>query len=436
MNTKTQNAPAKILFVDDEENILKSLKRCLMDEPFDILTAPSGKEGLKLLEVHPDLAVIVSDQRMPEMTGTEFLEQSRIMLPDATRILLTGYAEISAVIEAINLGGAYRYLAKPWKDEEIRQVLHDAVNRHTLIIENKRLTTVITRQNEELKQWSGQLEVLVQEQTMDLEKRNKELEHLNVQLRNNFRKTIESFSGLIEMRDRSVSNHSKTVADLARKTAVAMKLSPEEINQVFVASLLHDIGKIGIPDAVLSKSVDSLNDAEKREYQMHPVRGQVVVERLEGFSAMGLLIRHHHENIDGSGFPDHLAMNKIPLGSRIIALADGVDRIANAGGAPDYKKAMTTVEFYLDTRYDRQVYKQLQPFLLYKIQEAVRQDNGIEAEVLAQQLRPGMLLSRDVKSGTGVLLLGRGAILDQQMISGLQRFFAMDPTTSGVFVRK
>ena len=133
MHETADTAPVRALFVDDEENILKALQRLLMDEDFEVLTASSAKEGLQLLLQTENVGLIVSDQRMPEITGVQFLEQAKEMVPEALRIMLTGYADLTATMDAINRGGAYRYITKPWNDEELIQTIRDAVQQYRLI---------------------------------------------------------------------------------------------------------------------------------------------------------------------------------------------------------------------------------------------------------------------------------------------------------------
>jgi len=143
----------KILLVDDEPNITKALRRLLMQvDQYDILTAESGAEALDLLKENSDIGVIISDQRMPHMTGVEFLCTARELTPDAVRILLTGYADIQASIGAINQGAVFRYLTKPWDDDDLLQVVSEAVRNFQLIAENERLNKLVAKQNAELQQ--------------------------------------------------------------------------------------------------------------------------------------------------------------------------------------------------------------------------------------------------------------------------------------------
>ncbi len=435
--TVGQQTP-KILFVDDEENVLRALKRLFVDEAYEILTALSGPEGLELVRQNPSLAVIVSDQRMPGMNGWEFLEKARPLAPDALRIVLTGYADVEAAINAINKGGAYRYITKPWNDADLLLVVRDAVEKFNLVAENRYLTALTASQNAELSKWNTQLEEMVQEQTLDIQRKNKELEKLNEQLSRNFRSSIEAFTSLIEMREKSVSSHSKNVAGYARQIALGMALPGDEVSNVLVAALLHDIGKIGVPDAVLLKEEELLQENERREYQLHSVRGQVAVEGIEGFQEIGLVIRHHHEHIDGSGYPDGLKKNAIPQGSRIIAIADAIDRIANRDplSPASYAAALKHLEFYAETRYDRGMCAVAAAMLGKKMEALSKRSEVAEVEVPAARLAPGMVLSRDVRSGTGLLILARDVILDQKIIVGLQRYYKIDPPRTGVFVRK
>lgn len=178
--TEGEDLPAiKVLFVDDEENILTSLRRLTMNEDFEILLANSAAEALDLLKGAENVALIVSDQRMPDMTGVEFLAKARNAAPDALRIILTGYADINATIDAINIGGAYRYLSKPWVDEDMLEVLRDGVNKYILLKGGKELADRLMTQNEELKEWNVNLKNRVMKQTTLVRKQIEELRSLN-----------------------------------------------------------------------------------------------------------------------------------------------------------------------------------------------------------------------------------------------------------------
>lgn len=145
MDGDEERIPSRVLIVDDEENIIRSLTRLILDNDMEVLSAFSADEAIRLLEDYEDISLIISDQRMPQTSGTDFLEQARRIRPLATRILLTGYSDIKAAVDAINKGGAYRYLTKPWHDEEIIQAVQEAAYRYELIQKNKRLSLIIQR---------------------------------------------------------------------------------------------------------------------------------------------------------------------------------------------------------------------------------------------------------------------------------------------------
>lgn len=426
---------ARILFVDDEENILRALKRLFMDEDCEVFTASSGADALKILQENKDICVIVSDQRMPEMTGVDFLEKSRKISPQSIRILLTGYADINAAVDAINRGGTYRYITKPWKDEDLLQTVKGALQNYFLVQENKRLNAIVKKQNAELKKWSEELEVIVQEQTVELQKSYDDLKRFNARLRTNFKSTIVAFSGLLELRDKRMRNHSKNVAEIVGNVARKLNMTSEEREVLIVAALLHDIGKIGISDVMLQVDEEDMHPDEMSEYITHAIRGQAVVDIIDDLREAGSVIRHHHERYDGTGFPDRLKKNDIPLASRIIAIVDFVDK--------QVRKFRTVSS--LDTIFElvtEDSGKRFDPKLVPVVEAQGRKfykkqlpkTGDVEMEFHPRELKSGMIASRDVYSGTGVLLLSKGSVLEKTNINLLKRYYELDPSRHGVFV--
>jgi FixJ family two-component response regulator len=165
-----------ILFVDDEANILKALRRLFIDEDYDVQTAGSGREALEMIAGGLRPTVIVSDQRMPGMGGAEFLAKTREIVPDSVRMVLTGYADINAAVNAINQGGIYRYILKPWNDDDLKLAVRGAVQRYNLVEENRQLTRQLTEKNRQLGQLNEQLEKKVEERTLELRQMIKELQ--------------------------------------------------------------------------------------------------------------------------------------------------------------------------------------------------------------------------------------------------------------------
>ncbi len=425
----TPENEVKILLVDDEVNITKALRRLLMDvDEYDVHIANSGQEGLELLAEEPDVGVIVSDQRMPEMTGVEFLQQARKLVPDAVRILLTGYADIEASIAAINEGAVFRYLTKPWDDEKLLAAIAEAAHNYWLVAENKRLNALVFKQKEELEQWNDRLKQRVLDQTGQIRAKGDALARTNQQLRNSFNATIEALAGLIEMRDHAAPSHSRNVAELVTVVAAGLKLEDAEKMRLRSAGLLHDIGKIAMSDQLLGKLPGELEGKNLHEYQNHVVRGQAAISMVPELDEIGILIRHHHEYFDGSGFPDQLAGESIPLGARIICAADMFER--RLAQFPK-SEALTSALASLKEEWG----KTLDPGLRHPLEKGAKKVYSYlnisskvrECKVSPKGLEPGMQLQHDLFSGTGVLLLKQGTVFDENAIAAVQRCFMIDP---------
>lgn len=167
----------KILCVDDEANVLKSLQRLFMDEEYELFTAESGREALEILKKEAPVQVVISDYRMPEMNGVDFLKQVYGQWPETIRIVLSGYADTASVVEAINEGQIYKFIPKPWNDDELKVTISKAVDVYFLKQENTSLSKDLQDANEELKELNENLESLVRERTSELLFQNKVLTH-------------------------------------------------------------------------------------------------------------------------------------------------------------------------------------------------------------------------------------------------------------------
>ncbi|MDZ4162763.1 MAG: response regulator, partial [Burkholderiales bacterium] len=193
------HTPATLLLVDDEPSILSALRRLLRPTGYTVLTATSGAEGLALLTTQ-EVALVVSDMRMPGMDGAQFLEQVRAQWPDTVRLLLTGYADMSSTIDAINRGEIYRYITKPWDDHELLLVIRQALEQRALRFENQRLLALTQTQNAELQTLNAGLAQTVAARTSELAQLNEFLNLANTQLRQQFLTTVKVFSSLLELR--------------------------------------------------------------------------------------------------------------------------------------------------------------------------------------------------------------------------------------------
>jgi response regulator RpfG family c-di-GMP phosphodiesterase len=414
-----QEVPPALLFVDDESNILRSLKRLFYPAGYRIFTAESGEKGLEILRSQP-IDLVISDMRMPEMSGAQFLEQVCLHWPDTIRILLTGYADIQSTIAAINAGQIYRYLSKPWDDKSIVWEVRRALEHKQLERDKLRLESLAIRQNEELKRLNTSLEAKVKARTEELSRAMDDLQHTHKELKETFMTTVRVFSNFIELRKGPYMGHSRRVAEDAKRLATRLQLNDNDVQNIVFAALLHDIGGMALPDRILTKPFDSLTPDDKELFKKHPATGQATLMGLEHLKETAQFVRSHHENYDGSGYPDHLAGTDIPLGARILSIANDYDGLQI--GIKTYRRyTQADAKLYLldqrGKRYD--------PFLVDTFIAMLKTEEGAagagkEYMTSSKQLRPGMVISRDVVSKDGLLLLSKGFVVDETIIEQLR----------------
>ena len=424
--------PPRILCVDDEPNILSSLRRLFRGQGYQVLIAEGGNAGLAVLETET-VDLVISDMRMPEMDGARFLEHVRTRWPDTIRLLLTGYSDIQSILDAINRGEIYRYITKPWDDNDILLVVRHALERRTLERDKQRLEALTRSQNDELKSLNASLEAKVQERTGELKKALDTLVSVNDKLKNSFLTSIKVFSSLIEMRGGNLAGHSRRVADLARRIGVRMGLGERELQEIFVAGLLHNIGKVAFSDELLAMPVNVMNGENLGLYRKYPVRGEQLLMPLEDLSGAAKIIRSQQERFDGEGYPDRLSGFNIPLGARILALASDfynlqIGTMVQRRLRPDEARALI-----LQTsgkRYDPLVTNAFNDVLNGITTSGAAstprngEDSSQETLIVALDLRPGMVIARDLITRDGFLLLSANHTLDERMIAQILDFEA------------
>jgi response regulator RpfG family c-di-GMP phosphodiesterase len=239
----------KILLVDDEKSILDSLYRFCRQRKWEAFRASDGAEALKLLDTQA-VDIIISDMRMPNMDGAEFLTKAREKSPDSVRILLTGYADMQAVINAVNKAKIFNYLNKPWDDNMLESVVNSALDFKEKEDQRLRLVREVEEKNNELASLNDSLEEKVSQRTKNLQIAIEEVQQSNKKINNNFREALTLITSVIEMQDGSKSNYTEMVAKASADIAHALDLSPKEIEQIRIAAALHNIGKFSLAEAI------------------------------------------------------------------------------------------------------------------------------------------------------------------------------------------
>lgn len=284
----------KIMVVDDEPANLRLLEK-LFRRDYHVLSARSGAEALRLLEQH-DVALLITDQRMPGMTGTELLTCAASLRPHMVRIICTAYVDIEALIDAVNCGQVYRYVTNPWNDEDLRLTVVRALQHYE-----------VNRSRHEMEEANKRLSRRLQAMTQGV---------------------IRAIADTLEAKDRFVYGHARRVAGYAAAIGRRMRLSVPVLEQLSLAALMHDVGKISTPDSILLKPA-SLTDEERAVVRLHAERGAQLLAAVPEMEDIAAAVRYHHEDYDGAGYPEGLAGEQIPITSRIIRVADAYDAMTS-----------------------------------------------------------------------------------------------------------
>ena len=424
-----------ILFVDDEENILTSLRRLMRKHPIACLFASSAQEGLDLLEKQA-IDVIISDMRMPNMDGAEFLAKCKKKWPSTIRILLTGHSDMTATIKALNKGGIYRYLNKPWDDDEIVDTIMHGLQITRLEKEKIELQQLTLQQNAQLSKFNEELELRVTARTQEITQTADMLDLVYQQLKDSYGTFVKLFSSVIASRKCLDKTQAKRVAELAKKIAISLKLPDEEINQIYFAGLLIDLGKLNLSDDILKTPEENLTPDQKIIFENHTLLADITLSAMPELEATGKIIRDYMETIDGSGFPRKLKGNAINRGSRILRVAR--DFVGLQSGlikemCLDSVNALNTMKPLAGKKYDPYVIKALEPLSIeFDLSDAFPH----EVKIDAFNLIAGLVVSRDIYNSTGILMISKNFKLTDNIIEKLKSINKMHENNLKIFVYK
>jgi putative two-component system response regulator len=289
----------RCLVVDDEPRLRRVLVRLLESEGFRCLEAGSGTEALEMMQKDP-MPLVISDLRMPQMDGVTLLREIVGRWPDTAVVVVTAVAEVESAVACLQLG-ALDYVAKPFHLDEVRARVMQALDKRRLILENR--------------SYQQHLEDRVKVQARRIEEV--------------FLEGVQALVQALEEKDAYTRGHSARVAHYALGVARQLKLDPEVIDTIALGAELHDVGKIGVREAVLSKA-GKLTDDEYRHIMEHTVIGARILGPLMRDAPGALaIVRSHHERLDGRGFPDGLKGNGIPFEARIVTVADSFDAMTS-----------------------------------------------------------------------------------------------------------
>jgi len=316
---KREPVKERILIVEDERGLCHHLKRELEKEGWRVDVAYDGIEGLEFFKgSHID--VVVADIKMPNMNGLEMLERCREITDDFVSIIITGHGDYEKAIDALKLG-VFDYLKKPFSLEEFIT----SVKRG---IEFLYLHRGLSARERELEIETAIKEHYARDMEKMVEKKTKELEQSYKKLQKIMEEVINAMALMTEMRDPYTAGHQRRVAELACAIAEEMGFSKERINWVRITGIIHDIGKISIPIAILSKP-GQISEIEFNMIKTHPQVGYEIIKNIDFPAQVAQTILQHHERMDGSGYPNGLKGKEIILEARILGVADVVEAMSS-----------------------------------------------------------------------------------------------------------
>ncbi len=440
---------ATILCIDDDPLALKLYKKYLENTEHSLLTAESAEEGFTLAKKHlPDL--IISDIMMPGESGWDLCKKIKKEPYLKNSILLLASAletDPSHQTKGVDIG-ADDYLIKPLKKDEflakIKSFLRIKSLKDSLIASNKKLNKAM----DYLKKYKTELEkkniILLKEKRMiqnslkqisimseERERANKELQDLNKIQKKNFFGLIDLLSSVIESKRQYHRGHSKKVSEISGFIAKNMDLSKNDVRTIEIASLLHEIGKLSISDDLSMKNPDEYTETEIALLSRHPIQGTDLLDKFFGFKAAAKLIYHFHENVDGSGVPDRLRGNDIPIGSRIIAAANVFDNLVYRKKNGSVDKAFEIMDEMTGSKLDSIIVFHLHKYA----QKHPIKDSDKITSIKIFELEPGMKLAAGIFSIGGAKLLPVNTVITEESIKQLAHYNKKDPIGKTIFIK-
>jgi len=349
--------PVAVLVVDDEDPIRNALKKFLTQQQFEVYTAASGDEALAQLKRHR-IALMLCDIRMPGTSGVDLVPHALETEPDLAILMLSAVNDATSAALCMQRG-AMDYLTKPVELADLGRAVQRALRRREMQLENRQLSSWLKEE--------------VTTRTAELHRERMRLERISTA-------TLEALVNALEAKDPYLRGHSARVADLSATIASQMELSDEEVEQVRVAGRLHDIGKIGTRESVMEKQ-GPLTPEEYDHVKQHVIIGSQILAPLHYLSSAINHVRSHYERWDGSGYPDGLKGEDIPVGARVIGAAEVFDALTTSRPYQDKLTPEQAVEHMAQlsgTVLDPKVYEALATVVLRRGTLVFLDDSGAE----------------------------------------------------------
>lgn len=383
-----------ILLVDDDATTLSLLEKSLSKWGYHITTAENGIQAVELLQHNP-VDMIVSDWLMPEMDGLALCEKVRSLDLDhyIYIILISAQDTRTDVVRGLE-GGVDDYITKPLNPDELRARLE--IGARVIKLE-------------------------------------RELNQKFLAIKRNYYQSLHMFTQLLETYHKELGGHSRRVGELSLKLAERHPdIQPEDYPIIEAAGMLHDIGLIGLPGTLVEKSVPEMNGEEKKLYYSHPERGELILDQIDLLRPVATLVRLHHEQPNGRGFPDGLSKEQIPLGALVVSAASIYDNMLHQQSL-DFDELTHKIQQLRGYQLPSAVVDLL---LDMNLENKEAESKRTFKEMDIEDLQPGMVLASDVHMKTGAFVMSANTRIDDEAIGKLKRYYELGNISSNVFINK
>ncbi|MCP4233793.1 MULTISPECIES: response regulator [Marisediminitalea] len=407
---QTEQVKYQVLCVDDEQNILRAIKRALFSLDVDLTLADSGEKALAVMKEKP-IHVVISDMKMPGMTGAELLEQVAAHYPDTFRVVLTGFADIDATIKAVNQGRIHRYLQKPWDNQELINTIEEGLERIKLKDENARLQKLTKLQNAKLKEVNNSLEQVVQKRTKQIKAALRRIEQRNGALE-------QVLFNVISINPDIDGKFAIEVSELATKLANLLECSKEETNVIRYACLIGELGLLGLKPEHYRPAFNKLSYQQQKNYLSQTKLAKTILAPAEHLREVSDILEYQFEYYNGAGLYK-LVATQIPIGARILAVARDYWRMVSGritGQPMTPIEARVELKKHRNTRYDGNVLD-----ILLNTKD-IDKPSYIENRLSTEELKPGMVLSKNLYNESHILLLPEGHVFTDATIAKLAQY--------------
>lgn len=402
-----------ILIVDDEQEVLNALTR-LFRRHYKVHATTEPEHALELLRQTP-FAAIISDMRMPKMSGDELLQKAFEISPETPRLLLTGYSDMASMANAINVGKISNYISKPWDNKGLLQLVDKSTEQYHIEVASKHHMLQVEEQHKALVAKSVTLNNKLGKEKAQFEQLSNQLEKKSDNTRNLFLDVVELFSRVSQKATGDDNGHIKRVALHCRLLAKYLALDTNVISRCYLAGLTHEIGAV-------SFGTDLSKDAEPKQRECRVNRAAVSVELIATIPALASIaniVKHQYECFDGTGTPNHLIGTNIPVESRILAIVNEYDNLV-LGKLTEHPLSPSQAQEQMNKKqgvFDKKIVKAYFEMLgKFKLQS----ETSLDICVNTNQLEAGMVAAQNIQGNGQMILLTKDTELTDKHIEKLQ----------------